>query len=98
MQLREYQQDFYSRIRHSIATGHKRIMCVAPCGSGKSVVIQKIIESARQKHNTVLILCHRREIIDQLTERLKPYPNATVGMVQTVTRRLNSAPEPCRKR
>lgn len=94
MQLREYQQDFYSRIRHSIATVHKRIMCVAPCGSGKSVVIQKIIESAQQKHNTVLILCHRREIIDQLTERLKPYPNATVGMVQTITRRLSDTPEP----
>lgn len=94
MQLRNYQQTFYDRIRHSIATGHRRIMCVAPCGSGKSVVIQKIIESAQQKNNTVLVLCHRREIIGQLTERLVPYPNATVGMVQTITRRLDSTPEP----
>lgn len=94
MQLRNYQQTFYDRIRHSIATGHRRIMCVAPCGSGKSVVIQKIIESAGEKNNTVLVLCHRREIIDQLTERLVPNRNATVGMVQTITRRLDSTPEP----
>lgn len=92
--LRPYQQDFYNKIRRSIADGHRRIMCVSPCGSGKSVVIQKIIESAKQKNNTVLVLCHRREIIDQLTERLAPYPNATVGMVQTITRRLDSTPEP----
>lgn len=94
MQLRNYQQTFYDRIRHSIATGHRRIMCVAPCGSGKSVVIQQIIQSAALKKNTVLVLCHRREIIDQLTERLAPYPNATVGMVQMITRRLSETPEP----
>ena len=92
--LRPYQQEFYDKIRHSIATGHKRIMCVSPCGSGKSVVIQKIIESAENKGNSVLVLCHRREIIDQLSERLSIYKNTSVGMVQTITRRLNSTPEP----
>lgn len=92
--LRPYQTDFCNRIRHSIATGHRRIMCVAPCGSGKSVIIQQIIQSAANKNNTVLVLCHRREIIDQLTERLAPHKNATVGMVQTITRRLSDTPEP----
>lgn len=69
-------------------------MCVSPCGSGKSVVIQEIIQAAYQKQNTVLVLCHRREIVDQLAERLAPYPNVTVAMVQTITRRLNTASEP----
>ena len=94
MSLRPYQQNFYNDIRHSIATGHRRIMCVSPCGSGKSVVIQSIIESAATRHNTVLVLVHRREIADQLSERLAEYPNATVGMVQTITRRLSTTPEP----
>ena len=94
MNLRPYQADFFNAIRHSISTGHRRIMCVAPCGSGKSVIIQNIIQSAAEKNNTVLVLCHRREIIDQLSERFAPYPNAMVGMVQTVTRRLDSTPEP----
>lgn len=94
MSLRPYQADFFNAIRHSISTGHRRIMCVAPCGSGKSVVIQQIIRSAALKKNTVLVLCHRREIIDQLTERLAPYPNAKVGMVQTITRWLSDMPEP----
>ena len=94
MNLRPYQADLFNAMRHSLATGHRRIMCVAPCGSGKSVVIQQIIQSAALKKNTVLVLCHRREIIDQLTERLAPYPNATVGMVQMITRRLSETPEP----
>lgn len=94
MNLRPYQADFFNAIRRSISTGHRRIMCVAPCGSGKSILIAKVIQSAAKKNNTVLVLCHRREIIDQLTERLAPYPNAAVGMVQTITRRLSDMPEP----
>lgn len=94
MKLRPYQADLFNAIRHSISTGHRRIMCVAPCGSGKSILIAKVIQSAALKNNTVLVLCHRREIIDQLTERLAPYPNATVGMVQTITRRISETPEP----
>ena len=94
MNLRPYQADLFNALRHSMATGHRRIMCVSPCGSGKSILIAKVIQSAALKNNTVLVLCHRREIIDQLTERLAPYPNATVGMVQTITRRLNQTPEP----
>ena len=92
--LRPYQEEFYKNIRNSISKGNKRIMCVSPCGSGKSILIAKIIRSAALKNNTVLVLCHRREIIDQLTERLAPYSNATVGMVQTITRRLSDMPEP----
>lgn len=94
MELREYQKTFYNAIRMSIASGHKRIMCVSPCGSGKSVVIQKTIESAEQKGNTVLVLCHRREIVDQLSDRLARYRNVSVGMVQTITRRLDKIQKP----
>lgn len=94
MELRPYQTEFLNQIRHSIATGHRRIMCVSPCGSGKSCIIQEVIRSAGQRGNTVLVLCHRQEIIDQLQKRMEPYSNATVGMVQTITRRLNTIPRP----
>lgn len=94
MKLRPYQTEFLNQIRRSIATGHRRIMCVSPCGSGKSCIIQEVIQSAGQRGNTVLVLCHRKEIIDQLQKRLEPYPNASVGMVQTITRRLNTTPRP----
>lgn len=92
-ELRPYQLDFYNRIRQSISAGHRRIMCVSPCGSGKSRVIEEIIYSAGKRRNTVLVLVHRREIADQLRERLSGYNNATVGMVQTVTRHLDDTPE-----
>lgn len=94
MNLRPYQADLFNAMRHSIATGHRRIMCVAPCGAGKSVIMQAVVESAQTKHNTVLILAHRQEIVDQLAERMKPYNNATVMMMQTAVRRLDTLPTP----
>ena len=33
MNLRPYQADLFNAMRHSLATGHRRIMCVAPCGT-----------------------------------------------------------------
>ena len=92
--LRPYQQTFYDKIHHSLAAGHRRIMCVSPCGSGKSVIIQKIVESASLKNNTVLLLVHRREIVDQLAERLRDYKNVQVLMMQTVVRRLGIMSRP----
>lgn len=94
MELRPYQTEFLNQIRRSIATGHRRIMCVSPCGSGKSVIMQAVIESAQAKNNTVLVLAHRQEIINQLAERFKPYTNTTVMMMQTAVRQLNKLPQP----
>ena len=94
MNLRPYQADLFNAMRHSLATGHRRIMCVAPCGAGKSVIMQAVVESAQAKHNTVLILAHRQEIVDQLAERMKPYSNATVMMMQTAVRRLDALATP----
>lgn len=92
--LRPYQEEFYKNIRNSISKGNKRIMCVSPCGSGKSILIAKVIQSAALKNNTVLVLAHRQEIVDQLAERMKPYNNATVMMMQTAVRRLDTLPTP----
>lgn len=94
MNLYPHQQTFLNNIRKSIASGHTHIMCVAFCGFGKSVVIQAICKSAMERGNTVLLLAHRIEIVNQLSERMKPYSNVTVGMVQTVTRRINSMKQP----
>lgn len=94
MNLRPYQFDLFNAMRRSLATGHRRIMCVAPCGAGKSVIMQAVVESAQIKNNTVMILAHRQEIVDQLAERMKPYGNATVMMMQTAVRRLDALPTP----
>lgn len=94
MNLRPYQSDLFNSMRHSLATGRRRIMCVAPCGAGKSVIMQAVVESAQSKRNTVLILAHRLEIVDQLAERMKPYSNATVMMMQTAVRRLDALQTP----
>lgn len=94
MILRDYQKDFYDHIRASIAAGNRRVMCVSPCGSGKSVIMQAVVEAAGQRGNSVLLLAHRQEITGQLAERMKPYGNASVMMMQTAVRRLDSMEEP----
>lgn len=94
MNLRPYQSDLFNAMRRSLATGHRRIMVVSPCGSGKSVLIAQVVESAQAKNNTVLVLAHRQEIVDQLSDRLKPYQNATVLTMQTAVSRLDRLEPP----
>lgn len=62
--LRDYQQDMYNRIRKSLLT-HKGTCAVLPCRSGKSYIMKEITESACKKGSKVLILAHRRLLLEQ---------------------------------
>ena len=48
----------------------KSIMCQAPCGFGKSVVIASIMEGAIKKKNKVLFLVHRTSLVNQMKEEV----------------------------
>lgn len=64
MELREYQKNIYDKVRDCFVDGKKRVLVVAPCGAGKSYLFAAMTERASSK-GAVLILCHRRELIDQ---------------------------------
>jgi len=68
--LRPYQHDVIAEFHSVIAAGHKRIILVAPTGSGKTVIGADIIGSFIRTAKSVLVLAHRREIITQTASKL----------------------------
>lgn len=96
--LHDYQQRLVDRARQSYVDGYKSPCVVAPCGSGKSVVIAEIARISTLKGNRVLFLVHRRELIDQIKETFEKngvqMELVHFGMVQTVVRRLDQMRKP----
>ena len=84
--LYEHQLEFLNLIKQSIRNNNRRIMCVAPCGFGKSVIMKHICDSAKHKGNSSLVIVHRIELVNQLVER-----GLNVEMIQTLSRHLNTA-------
>ncbi|EEP6704931.1 DEAD/DEAH box helicase [Listeria monocytogenes] len=67
-------------------------------GSGKSVILAEIIRRTTENKNHVLFLVHRKELIDQIQNTLEvswvDMKHVTLGMVQTIVRRLDHTPQP----
>lgn len=68
--LRPYQAEALERLRASMRSGHKRIVLVAPTGSGKTTIAAAAIDSAVNRGRRVLFLAHRDELIAQCSQRL----------------------------
>ncbi len=96
--LRPYQKDLLNRTRQAYLQGYKSPCIVAPCGSGKTVVMTEMAKKAAEKKNRVLFLVHRKELKDQTIDTLKWWgvnmDYAEVGMVQTIVRRLEKTIPP----
>jgi DNA repair protein RadD len=69
-ELRAYQGDVIASFYRAVADGQKRILLVAPTGSGKTVIAAAIIVAARAAYRKVVVLAHRREIITQTSGKL----------------------------
>ena len=65
-----YQIDVIRRVEEAIAAGKRRIMAVAPTGSGKTVVAARIVLDAVLRGQRVLFLVNRRELIRQASQKL----------------------------
>jgi len=68
--LRQYQLDGLDRVRDAIRRGKKRILLVAPTGSGKTTLAAELIHSATAKGTQSVFLAHRKELLDQCSARL----------------------------
>jgi superfamily II DNA or RNA helicase len=97
MELREYQKNIIQETRKNLLQ-HKKICIQAPCGSGKSVILAKIIKDTTNKGNRVLFLVHRKELIEQIYNTLKKFQVdfklIDLLMVQTAVRRLHKIKMP----
>ena len=107
--LRDYQKKDVERIRAAFGSGRRRVLYVAPTGSGKTVTFAYVAANAVAKGKTVVILGHRIEITEQIGAALAamevrhgriqpghPMMDAIVqvAMVQTVARRLDKIAAP----
>lgn len=105
IQLRDYQLPFMDGIRDAYKHGAKSVMGVAPCGFGKTVAFSYMTRGAVDKGNTVGLVAHRSELLDQIGGTLSMfdiphgyvapgrYPNplapAQVCSVQAMARRID---------
>jgi superfamily II DNA or RNA helicase len=68
--LHQFQQDAVAELERHIAEGRRRLLLVAPTGSGKTVIASELIRRWVAQYRRSLFLAHRREIIDQTSAKL----------------------------
>jgi len=108
--LRPYQQAGLQAIREAYGSGYRRVLYVLPTGSGKTVCFTYIARGIQAKGKRVLIVAHRRELLDQISGALRqwgvphatlsggsrgiPHTNVVVASVFTLVNRLKHWPPP----
>jgi len=68
--LHQFQQQAVAEIERHIAEGRRKLLLVAPTGSGKTVIASELIRRWVAQYRRVLFLAHRREIIMQTSAKL----------------------------
>lgn len=71
--LRDYQQEAEALCRAEYARGHRAVMLVMPTGAGKTVTFVSVAHQAAERGRRVLILVHRRELLDQTSRTLTTF-------------------------
>ena len=92
IELRDYQQDLYSKTQSAFRNGNKRVLVCVGCGAGKSYIFAKM---AQQAKSPVLVLTHRQELREQ-TGRLfaENGIDARIEMILTEANRLGQHERP----
>ena len=98
MTLRDYQQNTIDRIIRSMKSGHQSIIVQQPPRTGKTVIMAEIAKRTTDNGNHIMFMVHRKEIVDQVKRTFSRWGVnmnlATIGMVQTITRRLDKLEPP----
>jgi len=71
--LRDYQSDAFDRAREAIRNGARRILIVAPTGSGKTVLASALMQMAKAKGNRASFVVDRLSLIRQTSETFDRY-------------------------
>src|SRR5438445_658613 len=71
-QLRSYQLDAVQRVCEAARTA-KVIVLQASTGSGKTTMACELVASAVANGSRVLMIVHRRRLVDQMSERLSDF-------------------------
>ncbi|MFO1163033.1 MAG: DEAD/DEAH box helicase [Reyranellaceae bacterium] len=68
--LRPYQHAVIQQVSAEIEAGRRRILLVAPTGSGKTVIGARLAGEACARGQRVVFLVHRRELVQQTSQKL----------------------------
>lgn len=68
--LLDCQRDVIPKLRAEFASGKRRVICQAPCGSGKSITAAENTRLAVEKGKRVLHITPRRRLVDQMIGHL----------------------------
>lgn len=108
--LRPYQQQFIIDVYNEFNQGHKRVVGVAPCGAGKTIIAGWMIRQATLEGKRSIFFVHRHELIRQTSETFERLGikhgiisagydmqldlPVQIASVQTLARRLKKVPAP----
>lgn len=108
--LRKYQNDGIAAIHAAFLNQSRRVLYVAPTGSGKTRMFSAMTRLAAAKGKTVAIMVHRRELVDQIAlalrdegvrfglivagEPMNQAPLVQVASVLTLAKRLDTVHQP----
>lgn len=73
IELRPYQAAAFEAAREHIRNGKRRILIVAPTGSGKTVLASALMEMTREKGNRSTMVVDRLSLIDQTSATFDRY-------------------------
>jgi superfamily II DNA or RNA helicase len=71
--LRDYQTRAFDQARDAVRQGHKRILIVAPTGSGKTVIASALMEMVKTKGNRASFVVDRLSLIQQTSDTFDRY-------------------------
>lgn len=73
VELRDYQATAFDKAREAIRNGSRRVLIVAPTGSGKTVLASALMEMTKEKGNRAAFVVDRLSLIDQSSATFDRY-------------------------
>ena len=71
--LRPYQSEGINRIFSEWREGKRSVLFQMPTGTGKTVIFSEIVRRGHKQNRKILIVAHRKELIEQIESKLKHY-------------------------
>lgn len=98
MELRPYQQELFDKVNSSFNSGNRRVLMVAPCGAGKTIIMAYMAMKAAKAGRYVWVILPRVEIKEQTIETFKrceiPLDNIYIGLTITTANKLGKLHKP----
>lgn len=91
IELRPYQNGAIENLRNAIAGGNNRVLLQAATGAGKTIIACEMIRRATSKQKRVVFIAHRKEIINQTSDKLELF-NIEHGVIMANHSRVNNHP------